>query len=312
MLISVVTKDSTERLLKTLRQFKNIRYPVILFDDSYSSDIISSNKQICRENNVVYHGLSEQLKFLGKINDSSIDKFMRPFGGGEWNLGYNRNYILFFAIKNKYHKTLILDDDIILKNISDLEYISDLLDKNSFVASSILGMPDDSIVGHLFRDNGLIQFQYHSCSCLGIKLPNVTNFFLNEYNEDWIWLFLENFGIRCSSSFEVFQIEYNPYDRISSMLLFQEKGEILWEGVQMAISKGSLDLLELESFWELVCKHRYEQIMLIDSFTKPNKQILAYIKFELLSNIIKASPNEFASIWREYFDKKKLWIRILN
>src|ERR1051326_8970726 len=125
----------------------------------------------------------------------------------------------------------MMDDDVLVRSSANVQAIFQQLEDSRFAAANIELMPDNSIVGHIYQQAGIIHARYASGTFLGIRLHEITHFFLNKYNEDWIWLSLENSGREVPHPVAVDQMRFNPFYDLDERVTFQEEGEILWDGV---------------------------------------------------------------------------------
>ncbi len=229
--IWVFTKDRVDRLEKTLPKLPTDRYLFILLDDSKYVKNQYKTKELCKSYNLKYHGKFEQIQIIRSLNISSLNRYIRSLGENRWSLGYNRNYALFCSVCMGFKYIIFLDDDIIISTEELLKDIFTNLLTNKFVSSEINEMPDHSILGHIYSAGNQRLHTFSSAGCLGMRLNCISNYFINIYNEDWIWLFLENDRKPAKIFGSVRQMKYNPFKNWVDKIVFQEFGEIIMEGL---------------------------------------------------------------------------------
>lgn len=313
-LVVVFTKDGIHRLHKTLPRLPTNDYDFILLDDSTIAKCQIETKKLCEKYGLIYHGSNEQKKFIKQIKSSLILKFVINFSVPEWTLGYARNYAILFGRTMGKNKMLMMDDDIMIKAPNDIGKIFHCIEDFQYVGARINRMPDDSIVGHTYRTGGEIQKRYVSASFLAFDLDKISNYFFNIYNEDWIWLFLETDGKEVETTVDVFHMTYNPFENAERKALFQENGEILWEGTYLApITKRNETLIN-PTFWREVLEHRKRQIEYFDSLqiSKEVLPIAQQLNKVLLNHIQTLQPNYFAKIFQNYFNNLNDWRTLLE
>jgi hypothetical protein len=137
---------------------------------------------------------------------------------------------------------------------------------------------------------------------------------LSYYNEDWIWLFLHKPKASFVKRGEVGQSPFEPFENAIEKALNQEFGEILVDGVQEAYDEGDLSLLVEEWFWNDTLKERTYELKRILHLCKKKKikDIAAHVCLILLKYNATLRPNDFAKVFKKYFDKKADWLFILN
>lgn len=312
IIITVFTKDRLDRSERTFSHWKNSPYPVVVVDDSYFETNRSGNLALAHENGLVYHGPCEQKKFFSQIDIPELLGFTGRLGNGSWNLGNNRNYALNLAIATG-HKFVIFSDDDVIVDRNTLLQVGMQLQFRPFVGAQISGMPDHSIIGHLYRQAGrIIQPQYTSGTFLGVDCTAVNLPFPNCYNEDWIWLCLENQGRHIEQTFSVEQLYYDPFSDWKEKIFFQEEGEILWEGIYLSTLKFCTIELSSVAFWREVIKRRRSQIERLSSllFPKTTNKLAHEIQGILLNHLDSLDSQYFAHIMNMYLRSKKDWHKL--
>jgi hypothetical protein len=314
-LLVIFTKDRPDRLRRILPGLAFPTENVILLDDSHRNENRLENIQLAEMFNLNYHGKYEQQSVLGRLLLPDLQNFVGALGSVPWGLGFNRNYALVLASLQKATKLIMMDDDVDLEGSPVATDVLRLLDANRFVGAKIEQMPDDSIVGHIHRGAHVVQKRYASGTFLGLQIDRPpVNFFVNHYNEDWIWLFLENYGRPVFSPVSVKQLVFNPFVNWKDKVLFQEYGEILWEGVTAASERGQFSLLENCDHWRIVISDRRQDIDAIGSMELPGHilPIAHGVRSHLLNYLDKATCEPFVRFWKEYLELLPIWHRVME
>lgn len=314
--IFIFTKDRPQTLNKTLASIEDATYTKYLIDDSITNKNQQLVSLLCNYySNCVYLGKSEFNKF---IIDNSIDflKFnflLRSVGSTEWNLGYARNFALLYSKFIGLENVLFSDDDIQVYNTSLIEELFQSLDNYQIVGANILGLVDDSVLGHIATEKGIINERMLSGGFMIFNPSKIDHFFLNNYNEDWIWLFLQLKGKKYLQTGEVFQELIDPYINYEHKVIFQEFGEIALDGILDLYKQGSYNELVQLAFWERMIKERkeYLDLLLSISIKKGNKRhinIVQYIK----SNFKNFNPVIYKTLFEKYFYNRNLFQCLYN
>lgn len=258
--VIVFTKASLERLSQTLPRVAAGRVPVIVLDDSPGEDTrdwVKANFPW-----LSYHGREEQRSLLARASLRDLEHFLSPLGESTWQLGYCRNYAVVLARLSGIARILMLDDDIVIEDPSFCARMLGLLDRFDAVGSRTLGMPDDSVIGHLQRVIGWDSNSFISGQCMAIRVPAVEYSFPNIYNEDWIFALLQSTAGSIARYSGVIQLEYDPFAGMLEKALFQEFGEVLCDGLACAIAvHGDKSLLTTDDFWRLSCMKRRDELV---------------------------------------------------
>lgn len=318
--IIIFTKDRPAILSKTLPQLLNIDLPVIVLDDSINSHTEVIAKNIAKNGkNIYYHGKIEQHTILQKFTEVDIylNSFVKPLGSDGWTLGYARNYAIILAKMLGFERILFMDDDIIINDHSIVYKILDLLNNADFVGAEIKGMPDLSIVDHIMQKLGLEPYRFMSGGFLALKLSSVSEYFLNYYNEDWIWLFLHKPKAKLVKYGEVYQLPYDPFENAIEKALQQEFGEILVEGVKTVFEKNEYNVEKLmkKCFWTELIRKRINLIENIIHFSRKNNFDIGITVSKALLNYYFNNieiESKFIEIFRNYFKNRKLWNNLNN
>ncbi|MGB4847982.1 MAG: hypothetical protein WBP41_08705, partial [Saprospiraceae bacterium] len=175
-----------ESLLHELCSIQNIKYGICIIDDSSKIEIIEKNKRITNKyDNTKYLGIIQYRDFYC-INEKSHDGQL--LGDVTWNLGIARNFALEHSTFLGYEKVLFLDDDISEIDEGKIEEGFSVLTKDSFVSCTFKGVEDDSIVGHIAKQVGVVDDgdKMLSGGFLFLSPASISQRFFNIYNEDWI------------------------------------------------------------------------------------------------------------------------------
>ncbi len=313
-LVFIFSKDRPDRLNTTLPKVQSTIYPVILLDDSCVTANKIQIREACNKFNIHYHGVAEQKQLIEKINIPYVDCFISQLGKSGWSLGYNRNYALIYGSLLGAEKILFMDDDIVVENPKQIEDVFKNLNEYQFIGTKISLMPDDSILGHIYSTGGESLPRYTSGGFLGINTKNIRHYFLNTYNEDCIWLFLENHGAYIKTIGSVTQLVFDPFLDWRAKLIFQEFGEVLWTGILHSLPTLHKQALLDSNFWEQVFEIRVNEIKHISKLSLNNsfKGMAFQIRDMLLAYHQILSSNEFTEQFKNYFEHLDRWRSILH
>lgn len=312
-IITIFSNDRPDRVHKILPHLETMLYEVHLIDDSASKENQIAIRMLCNNFNVNYHGVVEQQRVIEEINSPLIQKFVTRLGKKEWSLGYNRNYAIIYGLFLGIEKIIFMDDDVIVKP-QLLESVFDTLSKVPFVGTKITLMPDDSVIGHIYRAGGKLLPQYVSGTFLGINLQSVRHYFLNIYNEDWIWLFLENNGKNVNTISFVKQLRYDPFKDWKSKIFFQEFGEIVWDGLFYSPTANRKSKLVQPTYWENALKIRMQELEYTSNLNLPDhlKSTADAILKNLFEFHLRIVPDIFARKFQSYFQLLDDWQSLLT
>ncbi len=258
--VILITKNRPVTLVKTLHSLRNLKVTLVLIDDSTTKETHEMIFEKYGSNNITYHDSSEQKSLLKQVNIPELELYIRPLGTQGWNLGFIRNYALIVVKALGFKQALFMDDDIVVHDLELIDQIFCRLNSCDFVGARISGMADDSVVGHLMRRCGGEFYEFLAGGFLALNVKSVTEYFLNYYNEDQIWLFLHRPTTRFEFCGEVEQFQYDPFDNAPNKAVAQEFGEILEEGVEEAFRRTDHALLLQEVFWQEICHARLNYI----------------------------------------------------
>lgn len=307
--IVLITKDRPFTLEKTLDQLGNMGTNTIIIDDSTTDVTYEFVSNRYKRRNITYHGRGEQNALLLKYKNLKLKNFIKPLGTKDWNLGFVRNYALVVAKSLGYEKVLFMDDDIIVRQPECVDQIFVKASSYDFVGARITGMADDSAVGHVMRACDGEFFEFLSGGFLAFNINKVSEYFLNYYNEDQIWLFLHPPGTRFESYCEVVQQQYNPFENALMKALKQEYGEILEEGAEEAFGCGDHYLLLKNDFWKEICDTRLDYLNRLPGLLA-HKEI-NYIGLSIYQALTdyhsRISHASFVNVFQQYFENRELW-----
>lgn len=313
----VFTKNRPAILSKTLHQLTNIDIFAIVLDDSTNTETRQIVNNIAKKgNNIYYHGTHEQKELIQKITELGVDLdsfVIKPLGTNGWTLGYTRNYAIILAKAIGIERALFMDDDIIIKKVDIIKEMMKLLDNADFVGAKINGMPDDSVVGHIMRELSMKPYEFLSGGFLAFDLDSVSEYFLNYYNEDWIWLFLHKPKVKLTKYGEVHQLPFNPFENAVERALQQEFGEILVDGVREACECNNFSLLVDIKFWSKIIDNRVSYVKkLIASCKINNNKAGINVGNSLLRHLSKINRKKFMDVFVNYYAKKGIWINTIH
>lgn len=313
--IFVFTKNRALLLERLLRQLAEYEYPIYVIDDSSLEDQRHQNQlTISRNRHFFYCGLEQQGIHLQQWRSLNLPaNTIKILGDGQWNLGFARNYALLIAASKKIQYVLFLDDDLLFLDDRQIKQQFSLLDTFDFVGATISGMPDNSIVGHMASALGISGEYTLSGGCLAFRLASADHFFLNNYNEDWIWLYLSRQGCRMTEHGVVLQESFDPFCDFEEKVLFQEFGELVVDGLQEEEIKNNPIHLCATSFWERIIAERMQYLSELQERAKitQNKLFVKVLSW-LFSKYPKTDAEEMASFFQNYFRDQTLVAKSLK
>jgi hypothetical protein len=313
--IFIFTKDKPKSLKSTLDSLNNCRHKVFIIDDSIRKENIESCRHLLNDTNHQYFGRREFILFT-KGNKIELKKFpflLRQLGNVNWNLGYARNFALVVAKSLYLKKVLFMDDDIIVHSPGQIDTLFTLLGEYDFAGAHISGLVDDSILGHIATELGIYNERMLSGGFMTFNPFKIEHYFLNNYNEDWIWLFLHLNTKRQIQTSEVFQSIGNPFHNYKRKILFQEFGETALDGI-LDLYPGKLyESLTSEVFWQRMIKERMDYLNhLFDCSEKKN--LIDYMKIinYVIANSSALDPKSFTNLFSEYFSNLTSFKKLFN
>jgi hypothetical protein len=301
--IFIFTRDRPAELRGSLYHWRSLPYPVYLVDDSTITENQVHNRQLAQSAQCIYLGKPEFHLFLmdWKIEPANVGFLLREPGDKAWSLGHARNFALLFARARRFVKVLFLDDDIAGASPFLVEELFGGLESHKFTGAHICGLPDDSILGHIATDLGIFNERTLSGGCLAFKPKTVDHFFLNNYNEDWIWLYLQNSPTTALQTGEVSQAWADPLVNYQTKVLFQEFGELLYEGVLCCYDQEPAKTLCDPEFWNRIACERKEYIeQLYEAASEQGRtdfrMVLAYLR-----EVVDFGATDCVALFSEYF-----------
>lgn len=314
--IFIFTKDRPSTLNKTLELIQFTAYKKYIIDDSAKIEYrLKTLKVCCRYPNCIYLGKTELNKFILE-HEISFPKFnflLKEIGSDEWNLGYARNFGLLYSKYLGLEKVLFMDDDIEVLNQHLIQKLFNALNHYKFTGANILGLVDDSILGHIATELGIFNERMLSGGFMIFNPRIIDHFFLNNYNEDWIWLFLQLKGEKYLQIGEVFQKFTDPFTNYKSKVMFQEFGEIALDGILDLYKEGSYDSLIQLSFWKRMIQERKEYLDLLASKTNDlgNKKSLDIVTL-VKNNSENFDAELFQKLFEVYFSNRIKFLKLYS
>jgi glycosyltransferase involved in cell wall biosynthesis len=307
--ILIFTKNREKLLKKSIDALSHCEIPIFVVDDSTSEDVRQKVSSLCMESNIYYHGLKEQAQLL-EIAGNGVDTrfFLKLLGDGEWNLGFARNHALLLAFMFGLEKVLFLDDDIYIADTGLVHDIFSALDQYQVVGSKVAGMPDDSLLGHMSTKANIEQKRLYSGGCLAFKMDIVDECFLNIYNEDWIWQYMQLKAHPHTLLGEVYHELFNPFDKWKQKIVFQELGELFVDGLDHAVATDDFRQIELEEYWNGQLEERkdYLRDLKIKFETVDECEFPNMVRY-LLEHYPVIGGHYCSKIFKNYFIQKKLF-----
>lgn len=314
--IFIFTKDRPDTLSKTLQSISSTPYPKFIIDDS---TLQSSQSEVAnlsdKFENCKYLGKKEFQEFCAKhkIYFPQFSFLLRELGNSEWNLGYARNFALVYSKAKHFEKVLFTDDDIQVPNLSLIPELFQSLDKFKFAGANIEGLVDDSALGHIATDVEVNNERMLSGGFMVYNPTKIDHFFMNNYNEDWIWLFLQLKNGNHLQTGEVFQELSDPLANYKAKIFFQEFGEIALDGILDLYKEGSYDSLIQLSFWERMIQERKEYLELLASKADNTRkakslEIVSWVK----NNSEKFNAELFQKLFQNYFKNRETFLELYN
>ncbi|WP_250033294.1 hypothetical protein [Paractinoplanes maris] len=171
-----------------------------------------------------------------------------------------RNFGLALAWMAGWERVLFLDDDIDIRDASEVRRAAALLDDYEVVGLDNVGFPDNSVVCHAHRDTGGHQGTFIGSGAMLFRRSRATSFFTSIYNEDWFFL-LDPHGLaRCAVYGTFSQARFDPY-AVKNRAVTEEFGDCLAEGLFSLLDDGrTLDEAAATPFWEAFRADREEFI----------------------------------------------------
>lgn len=315
--IIIFTKDRPQKLSKIIKQLIKLdKIDIIIIDDSVSKLAKEINSKLCNvADNIHYHGKDEQKELLRNLKSFKLENFIEPLGARRWHLGFIRNYAIILTKSLRYEKVLFVDDDIIFRDITIIKKVVSKLNDFDFVGAKILGSPDYSIIDNITDECGQ-KLELCNIPCggfLGFNLNVISEYFLDYYNEDLLWIYLHPYTSKIYCCEEVYQQSQGSSRDLIKEALWQEFGEILFEGAHKSFQKNNFSLLTRNNFWNKVLQEETRYVKKLGDLCREknikNDKINILKQIELY--ILRLTANNFIKVFIEYFKKRKSWRNIL-
>jgi hypothetical protein len=309
--IFIFTKNRETVVANAIRNLVRCQQPIFVIDDSTSDGVRYRVAALCKQSGVYYHGLVEQAQLLKAISNIADVSFMKVLGDGQWNLGYARNHAILLAFRAGLDKMLLLDDDITIDNLEFLNKIFSSLDHHDVVGSQIIGMPDDSILGHIASKVKIEHKRLYSGGCLACKVSNVNEHFINVYNEDWIWQYIYLPHRTHTLVGQVHHKMFDPFDGWQQKMLFQETGELLVDGLENASPAEFFELLNKPEFWEQEIQERKRYLIHLKDRCEfgGETQSASMINY-LLSQYSFIKTSSCSKLFEEYLNQRHVFQKV--
>ena len=312
--IFIFTKDRPETLIKTLESIQPTPFKKFVIDDSVNAFNQAIVLNLCKKySDCTYLGKSEFQKFISDYNIPfpEFAFLLRELGCTEWNLGYARNFALMYSQAEHFEKVLFTDDDIQVPNLNLIAELFKSLNVFKFAGANIEGLVDDSVLGHIATDVEVINERMLSGGFMAFNPNRIDHFFLNNYNEDWIWLFLQLKNDQHLQTGEVFQELTDPLSNYKDKIIFQEFGEIVLDGILDLNKEGSYDSLIQLSFWQRIIQEREEYLELLASKAHStgntkSLEIVGWVK----NNPEKFIAELFQKLFENYFMHRNKFLKL--
>jgi len=308
--VIVMTKNHPERLRSTLPGVAGQRGRVTLLDDSSAGRSVEEGRRITCRLGVTYHGRGEQLKLLAGIPGGLQSGLIAPLGTSGWTLGMCRNYALLLARHEGLNRFILMDDDIVIPNKGLLSGTISLLHKYEYVGARTVGLADDSVVGHIARSHGVVQYDYVTGQYLGFRAKIQPYYFPNVYNEDLVFLLLSMRAGNTARYGTVRQMRRGAAGLSFERAITQEAGEVHSEGCIRAALSGDLTALSNLKLWREVL--RFRRHCLLDLIAREREW--AGKNLPLLEGVAKISAGlraeDFADFYSRYFSDLPRWVEL--
>lgn len=314
--IFIFTKDRHKILKKTLDSIQSTPYVKYIIDDSVTLTNRFRVLKLCKESDTcIYLGKAEFNQFIlqCKIDLSEFSFLLKEVGAIGWNLGYARNFALLYSKCLGLDKALFMDDDIEVKSAFIIDELFNQLDDYKFVGANICQMTDHSIIEHIALDIDIINETMLSGGFMCFNPQRINHYFLNIYNEDWIWIYFQLKNEKYLQTGNVYQSMTDLFQKYEERILFQEFGEIVIDGILEVFKESSMDLLTQHSFWARMLSERKEYLseLLKKAENKNKKEYIKIIKY-IKANFRIFKANMFHDLFEKYFSDRIRFQRLYN
>lgn len=309
--IIINSKDHSDRLERTLDSWTATGLETVVLDDSSRPNERRRTERLAGRAGAKYHGQHEQRALLNREGVSLRSGFISPLGSSGWTLGRCRNYALLLGLAEGYDRLLLADDDILPRTRSTPTRSLSLLDEFDFVGARTTGFPDDSVVGHIARRVGVVQYDFITGQYLALRSNPREYFFPDVYNEDLIFLLLQVKRAKMARWGRVSQLVPSGRTLSISRAITQELGEVHFEGLVQASRVDGESLLTSRDFWTEILDFRRR--CLEDLLTRRGVKVVPR-DFLLLRRVLAVSrqlnPAVFADFYERYAGMKTRWIAL--
>jgi hypothetical protein len=221
------------------------------------------------------------------------------------DLSTKRNIGLLLARMVGWERIFYLDDDIRDISYPDLSVTVSMLEKFHSAGMQVVEFPDNSIVCHAHRETGAFQDVFVTGSALAVHAANVTGFFPDVYNEDWLFFYRDaSLGKLGASGLPATQLVYDPF-KDSARAEWQEFGDVLAEGLYGLLHQGKGTGHATSDYWaEFLTERQNFLLAIIDraDLAEPRMQesIRAVVQEALkCSAAIEAAEYErYVELWQ--------------
>jgi hypothetical protein len=225
-----------------------------------------------------------------------------------WDLPTKRNYVLWYARRNKLRNILLLDDDIRGITSSILKQGASALERFSLCGLFVDDFPDTSVVGHINIASGDSEWTFISGNSLFVRADLNLGFFPPIYNEDWIFLTPHLIESQVAVIGNIQQKHYDPFVD-PSLAALQEPGEVIAEGMFALLHAQAYDRRFDHVTWRELLKLRREWITtLLQRSLQSRQQSAATMALRRCEEITERDCVQFIEDWERDCE---LWSSIL-
>jgi hypothetical protein len=166
------------------------------------------------------------------------------------DLSVKRNLGLLLARMLGWERIFFMDDDIRDVASADLYSTVAMLGHYRSAGMRVTDFPDNSVVCHAHRETGGSQDIFVSGSVLAVSSFEVTGFFPEVYNEDWLFFYDDARSSRLGwSGQNATQLHYDPFDQ-PRRAERQEFGDVLAEGLYALLHRGAGPSAATRDYWD--------------------------------------------------------------
>ncbi|MBI5557031.1 MAG: hypothetical protein HY885_05290 [Deltaproteobacteria bacterium] len=206
-----------------------------------------------------------------------------------WDLPIKRNYAIYFSLKERFRKILLIDDDMIGINQTIIETGTHLLEQFVAVGSFVENFPDTSIIGHVEIEQHVNVKCFLSGSFLFVSPQQIKSFFPKIYNEDWLFMIPMILDSKICTAGDIHQKSYDPFHK-PEKAVFQEFGEVIAEGLFALLSKSAFNLRHSKEIWNDVINNR--KTLLIELLGNTKNKLQMNIIGKAISKNAELNPSD--------------------